>query len=405
MQTAIQRQYAETGIENARRLLTLSLLVAFAVTALVDVTGPLWGDPLGFTTYGGVVRLAVFWAGVSAVTNSALGLLRSQDRLRAFASVSLLQSVVAESLSLLLVAVVRPTPEMFVLGQLVAQVGATAVALVCIPPKRLRWSDRALSLTSIAYGLPLVPAVLSTFVLNTADRLIIQGSLGLDAVARYQVSYNIGSIPLLLLGVLSSVWLPRIFATSEGGERAAVLSASRDALFRLLVPVIIGLSLGAPVMLRLWAPPEYEPDTLLVVTFLIIVAAVPYAASMPVSNTLLAGGRTRSIAAVASGIACVNVVLNLALIPYLGIAGSATATLIAHCLSLVLLRLRARALDAGAPSPVALRIQLALVILFSALVTQLPTTVPFLVARALAAAACVGWFALVIVRITAVRKT
>src|SRR5262249_51709874 len=160
----IQRQFAQGGVGDARRLLTLSLLLAALVTVAADSTGWLWSRQLGFDSYSSPLRLAVFWAGASAVTNSALGLLRSQDRLAMFSGVGMLQSVVAEAMSLLLVTAVRPTASMFVLGRLLAQLFAVALALSLLRPAPLRPQHRALALAGLAYALPLVPAELSTFV-------------------------------------------------------------------------------------------------------------------------------------------------------------------------------------------------------------------------------------------------
>ena len=53
--------------------------------------------------------------------------------------------------------------------------------------------------------------------LEASDRLVLQHYLGSAAVARYAVAYNIGAIPILLLGVLDTVWMPRVFAVATHG--------------------------------------------------------------------------------------------------------------------------------------------------------------------------------------------
>jgi O-antigen/teichoic acid export membrane protein len=389
---AIQRRYAGAdGATAARRLLTFALLAALAITLVVDGTGPLWSPHLGFGGYHGAVRLAVLWAGVSAVTNSALALLRSHDRLLVFSSVSLLQSVVAEAASLALVAAVRPTASMFLLGQLLAQVLALALALASVRPASLRRSDGELVAAALRFGVPLVPAVLGTFVLAAADRFIVQAQLGATAVARYQVAYNIGAMPVLLIGLLNTAWLPRIFAVSDHAERGAVLAAGRDTLYRLLIPVVVGLSVGSPIVLRIWAPPEYRPDDLLVVTAVVIVAVLPYTAGLTASRALLAEGRTARIAVATLVAAVANIVLNLALVPPYGLVGSALATLLAYAgLQQLLARTGGQTV---ARTPPVLVAGLVLAALAALLAPALPTSPGFLVLRALVVLACAGWFA------------
>lgn len=399
LNTAIQREHAASSGTGAPKLLMLSLVLAAVVTAAVDAGGRWWSPYVGFEHYAGAIRLAILWAGASAVTNSALALLRSQDRLLAFSSVSLLQSVVAEALSVLLLITVGPTATSYLLGQLLAQLAALALGLALARPTRLRTTDWGLAKNALGYSLPLVPAVLSTFVLGAADRLILHDQLGATAVARYQIASNLGSIPILLLGVLSSAWMPRIFALTDHTDRAAVLAASRDALYRLLIPVLVGLSLGIPVALRVWAPASYRPDGLLTVTAVVIVSAVPYAAGLSVTRALLAANRTGVIAAATLLAATANIGLNALLIPRFGLIGSPVATLLAYLLLHGVLVLRARTASPVRPTGPPLLLALAAAAAFALLIAAVPTTPGVLLVRTILAVACLGWFGRVLFRL------
>jgi O-antigen/teichoic acid export membrane protein len=393
LRTAIQRRYAsDGGPEAAARLLTFTVVAAILVTAVADGSGPIWSRYLGFDGYGGALRLAVLWAGVSAVTNASLAVLRSQDRLLAFGCVSLIQSVLAEAASLVLVILVSRTATTFVLGQLLMQIAAAILALALAPPKLLRRVDRTLMTGALRYALPLVPAVLCTFVLSASDRLIVQAALGPTAVARYQIAYNVGAMPILLLSVLSNTWMPRIFALGAADQRTAVLAASRDALHRLVAPVILGLSIGSPLVLRVWAPPAYRPEDLLLVTALVIVSAVPYTAGLSSTRALLAEGRTGAIAVANGMAAATNIPLNLVLVPRYGLVGAAVATLLSYLVLQGLLMLPARAtlpLPSGSPWRSVVMIAAGIAALASC---AAPTGGTFLVLRVLLAIACLAWF-------------
>ncbi len=391
LQTAVQWRYARPdGERQARRLITLAIAVAALVCVIVDATGPLWCPRLGLGSYGGAVRYAVIWAALTAVSNAALGLIRSRDRLGAFFAVGLLQSVVAQVLSLVLLLVFARTAAAFLLGQLVAQAAAVAVALAVARPAAVRRRDAAALAAGLRYGLALVPAALAVFALQAADRLIVQHDLGAAAVARYTVANNIGSLPILLLGVLSAMWLPRIFATAEGPLRRAVLARSRDALYRLLVPAIAGLSVGAPIVLRLWAPASYRPDGLQLVVALVALAAFPVAGMYTSQRLLLAAGHTLAVGALTVVAGAANIALNIALVPALGIRGSALAIVLSYCLLHVLLVLPARRAE-GLPLPhvgLAGAIGLAAVVALAA--TRLPVGGPYLLVRLVVALSCLG---------------
>jgi O-antigen/teichoic acid export membrane protein len=340
---ALQKEYAaDPGGSGARALLAFSALAAVALCAVLHATGPLWAPLTGFSSFDTIVVLAVWWACGSSVANSALALLRSQDRLLAFSVVSLLQSVVAAAVSLLLVVLWQPTATTYLYGQVGMHGLAAALGLLLSRPRAFGRRDRLMIRRALGFSLPLVPAVLSTFILNASDRLILQAELGPASVARYHVAYNVASLPMLLLGLLNSAWMPRIFAVKDPAARALVVSTSRDLLLRLLVPVMIGMAAGAPLVLALWAPDSYRPDGLLVVYALVLLTAVPYAAAQAATRTLMAEGRTPFIAVSQAGAAGTNVALNLALIPVLGIAGAALATLISFALLQVVVSRRAR---------------------------------------------------------------
>jgi O-antigen/teichoic acid export membrane protein len=395
----LQRTYAqdEKGPEAALRLVSLLMLVSTGFTALAVVTGPLWAPALGFDGYPAALRLAVLWGGVSAATNGCLALLRSQDRLAAFAAVSLLQSVVAELLAVGLVLFGPATAARFVLGQLLAQVAA----LVLVGLRH-----RTMVRQAMAYGLPFVPATLGTFVLNASDRLVVQHQLGEVPVARYQIAYNVGAMPMLLIGVLNSSWLPRLFAVHDVATRSAVLAASRDALYRLLCPVLIGLALGAPLVLRVWAPESYRPDTLQVVTTIVIVSAVPYTAGLAASRALLSAGHSRAVATATVLAAVTNLGLNVVLVPRAGLSGSALATLIAYTgLHLMLLRAVPRELRVARPT---VRLLGALAVCSAAamlVAAAAPISTGGLVVRTVAAVACLAWFGWEVMRVTGRRGT
>jgi len=398
LQTAAQREYAANSNPlGARRLLGFAIAGALLVSAAAWLTIGLWSKPMGLTHETRALQLAVLWAGSSAITNVSLGLLRSQDRLAAFCAVSLLQSVLAEALSLTYAWVGHASAEDFLWGQVIAQLAAVVLGLCLAPPAMIRAADRKLLERALRYGLPLVPSVLSTFVLSTSDRLIVQAQLGSEAVARYQIAYNVAAMPMLLLSVLSATWMPRLFGIADDSERHDVLRVSRDALYRLMVPVIVGFACGAPLVLRIWAPAQYRPDQLRVVVSIILITVVPFAAQLAMSRTLMAQGRTGVIALATFIGAAANVALNLWLIPPLGLTGSALATLLAYGVLYAVLALGGRGAPIG-PPPRKIQAQLAVATGLALAVTGVAATGPLLALRGLAGLLAVPWFLRIAVR-------
>ena len=400
LQTAVQREYsARANPRGARQLVTAAVGFIVVISAIAWYTVDLWGSALQMADDAPALRLAVLWAGSSALTTVSLALLRSQDKLACFSVVSLVQSVVAEALALGLVKFYRPTADVFLTGQVAAQFLAAFLGLALAPPALLLLRDRAVLSRALLFALPLVPSALSSFVLSTSDRLIIEADLGSEAVARYQVAYNIGSMPMLLLWILHSAWMPRFFGITNDTERRTVLAESRDALYRLLIPVLIGFACGAPLVLRVWAPASYQPDRLLLLVCIVLITAVPSAGQLAVTRALTAEGRTGVTAVVTVLAAALNVGLNIVLVPRLALTGSALATLAAYAFLHVGLSVAGRGGLKVPPPARLLQAQLAGAVGFALLSTGIAATPLTLTIRTIAAAGTVAWFLRVLVRI------
>lgn len=353
LQTAVQRVYTGTdGDERARKLVTLSIVIAVVAGTIVYATGRWWSPVIGLGDFPDPVRYAVIWAAMTAITNPALGLLRSRDRLDAFLTVSLSQSVIAQMLSLGLVIVIQATAANYILGQLIAQIIAVSVALVAVRPKLFTLNDRAMLVSSVLFSIALVPALVAGFVGDASDRLVIQGDLGAVALSHYTLARTIGGFTGILLPLLDFVWLPRLFAIKDQASRRAVLATSRDGLYVLVTTCAIAIAAASPLMLALWAPPSYHPQSLLLITALCAAAAVPLADALVYGQALITSGRTRPIAAATVTTAALNLGLNLLLVPSLGINGSAAITFFCCVLDAVLIRFSARAVGPKTNAPV-----------------------------------------------------
>jgi O-antigen/teichoic acid export membrane protein len=185
---------------------------------------------------------------------------------------------------------------------------------------------------ALRFSTGLVPAAIAGFLFDASDRIVIHGDLGAAPLGRYAVARNIGGFALVLLQLVSFTWMPRLFAIKDRVARRNVLATSRDGLYVLVVTFAIAISAASPVLLALWAPPSYDPQTLLVVTSLVAASALPYADSVIYYQVLVVEGRTRTVAVGFVLLAIVNLGLNLALVPLLGIDGSAGITCFCYAL-------------------------------------------------------------------------
>lgn len=393
LQSAVQRVFANGDHDrDARAIVTLAAVLALGVWALVDATAPLWSGALGLGGYSPTLQYGVTWAALWAVTNAALGLIRSQDKLLAFGIVTLLQSVVAEVLSLVMVLFVHHTASEYVLGHLVAQSAAVCVALIVARPAMLRRRDLPMLVGAVGYSVGLVPAALATFVLDTSDRLIVRADLGTAAVARYAVAYNVASLTMILLYVLNTAWMPRVFALADTKVRTSVLAESRDLLYALLIPIVVGVCAASPIILTIWVPHDYRPDGLLLTVAIVAITAFPYAGMMAAIRVVLFSGNTFVVGVSTAVAALANIGLNVYLVPKLGIAGASLATLCSYGVLFGLLSARSGRILRLPRPPAALIAKILAAVAIGLVSTQLPASPTALAIRAIVAFSCVVVF-------------
>lgn len=385
---AIQRVYASDGDREARKIVTVSLLLAATSFLILTVSGPLWSSALQFGPYRGAVPYAVAWAMCSAVCQTVLGVLRSRDQLGPFALVTLMQTTLSEALSLALVLMVKRTADEYILGELLGQGATLVVGLMLARPVLLRRTDRLMVAAAMRFAVPLIPVTLSGFVLSSAARLVLNADVGRVAAARFTIASNVGSIASLLVYALFETWMPRVFALRDQDTVPKVLSQSRDTLYALLIPATLGLCVASPLLLRLWAPPSFDPDHLQLYVAIICVSTFPYAGATTINRNLMRSSRTQTAARIAATAALVSIVLSLVLVPLLGIAGATLSTLIAYGVMYLRSDRTSQALLPVPRTSARLLAEIALAAGLCFAMLLVPLTLPFLIIRGFAGLCC-----------------
>ncbi|MDD7966793.1 lipopolysaccharide biosynthesis protein [Actinomycetospora lemnae] len=392
---ALVQQRAEDGDDrSARRLITIGTAFALLMTSVAAVTAPVWSTFLGFAGVSSLLVATLLWTVPAVAGQMMLALLLSQDRFRPFALVSLVAAVGGQVVGIGLLVGLARDAGVYAWGGVVSQFAAMALGIVLTRPAFRGVVDSALVRRTLALGLPLTLSMLSMFVLNMGDRVVIQRILGPAEVGRYQVAYIVGYVVVMLVGFTSQAWSPRIAGIADRARRWALLGRARDELYVLLAPVILGVTLAAPLLLRIVAPESFRPEGLVVVVFLVALSAYPFAASGASGRALVTERRTRPIAVLTGVAAVLNIAINIALLDRFGIVAAAGGTLVAFAIQALLQR---RAVPGIAPlprTPLPVLLGIVVVTAVSAASTQLPQTPTWNLVKFALAVACVPYFVL-----------
>ena len=329
---ATQKVFAgEDGHRRARGVLAASALLAVAAGLVAVLAAPAWGPAVGLNRVLDA-RLTALWAACYALAWTSVAMLRSRDSLGMAIVVVALGSLGAQAVGVALAYWWAPTVTSYLCGVIIGQGAAALVGLLALRPDwpalaAVRRHGRA-----FLFGLPMVPQQLSAFILYAGDRVVVRHDLGSAATGRYSVAYNVGSLGVILLVFANQAWMPRVYAVKDRIARSRLLANSRDVLNLLLVPVTCGLAAGAPVVLRIWAPRSFDPAGLTWIVAIVAVSTFPYSQSLSNVRALMSEGRTGRAAVTTLVAAVVNIALNVVMVPFLGITGSAIATALSFVL-------------------------------------------------------------------------
>lgn len=327
---ATQKAFAGVdGTRRARGVLAVAVVLASAAWLLVMLVAPEWSAAIGLDRVLDA-RLAATWGACFALTWTALAMLRSKDSLRIALLVGTLQSLGAQALGVAMLYSWEPTVTSYLCGVIVGQGAAALLGLRALRPDWSALSTIREHLGALRFGLPMVPQQLAVFILFAGDRIVIRHDIGSGATGRYSVAYNVGSLGVLLLVFINQAWVPRIYSISDRGERSHLLASSRNAMNLLLIPVVFGLAVAAPAVLRLWAPRSFDPSRLTLVVAVVAMSTFPYGQFLANVRALMSEGMTGRAALTTLLGATVNIGLNIAMVPALGITGSAIATVLSY---------------------------------------------------------------------------
>ena len=270
-------------------------------------------------------RLFLLTAALQGIFLLVHGQLRWMLRPGAFFRVSLLYGITNLALSLLFV---------YGLGWGVSGIlGAQALGAALASLAALLLQRRHFTLTfdtnklrlMLKFSLPLVPSSIAVLLALYVDRAVIGSLMGMAAVGLYGVGFRFAAVVgVLVVGVGSAV-TPLIY--HDHREPDSPRQISRLLNYYVLAGLAAVLLLGVfsePLMHRLVAP-EYHSAHAVVPT---LAAALLAGSLYAFAPGLSLSKRTFSIALISTLTAALNLLLNLALVPVLGIQGAALATLL-----------------------------------------------------------------------------
>jgi O-antigen/teichoic acid export membrane protein len=283
----------------------------------------------------GLMRIAIGGLWVLTMWEFMLTLFRLEERARAFFLTTILNVVAAIALTVVLVVVLEEGARGLLLGSY-ATGGAFVLVLVAMQWRQLSLRfDLAVLRRLFRFGLPTMPAEVSLYALNFADRLIILRSLGAAEAGLYSLGVRFAQAVNVLVRGFQLAWPPLAYSIRDDGEARRVYATVVTLFVAGCAWVVAGMWLFSRWIVRALAAPEFF-DSYEVIG-LISVAVTLYALYLVLVVILGRTGRTEFNLPAALGALVVNIALNLALVPSLGIVGAGLALVASYLVVLGLM--------------------------------------------------------------------
>lgn len=197
---------------------------------------------------------------------------------------------------------------------------------------------------NIKYAIPMIPKQLSSRLFGQADRYLILLFISPTAVAIYTVVDQFVNIFRIITGILNPTLYPSVTAAWEADEHTEIKKLYHSVLRGytiLCIPTLAGLSILAPNLLELVATPTIAAEG----SHLILLLGCGYliwGAENPIAYILSASEQTDKIAAITVITAIGNIILNILLLPIIGLLGAVVATVSMQLLKTIYMFLAAR---------------------------------------------------------------
>ena len=211
---------------------------------------------------------------------------------------------------------------------------SSVLSFYCITKNSLFFSFTKFK-SMLKFSLPLIPANVGTFILNYADRFILQKLATIAEVGIYALGYKFGyMLPVLVMGPINMIWTPQMFELASKSDKKTI-----EKMFTYIMLILIFCGLGLILLtkdaIRIMATPPFYP-AYKVVSFVVLGYILRGMASF-FWNGIMIAKKTIYIGISVFISALSNILLNILLIPQFRAMGAAYSTAISFFIMFVLI--------------------------------------------------------------------
>lgn len=180
----------------------------------------------------------------------------------------------------------------------------------------------------LRYSIPLVPNVISWWIINASDRVIISFFMDLSANGIYSAANKFSGVITTLYSVFNLTWTESASVNIDSDDRDEFFSKILDIIIRIFgsicLLVISFMPFIFPIMINSKFKEAYYQIPILIVATMFNILISFY------GSIYVAKKKTKEIAKTSFFAAIINIIINCTFIKYIGLYAASLSTLIAY---------------------------------------------------------------------------
>lgn len=329
MPAALSSHYYNSTINLKKYLSTIvwgmmAAVLFFCIIIVMFPKGVLLESGLEFN----YIIVCIFTAGAMGLINMVSNLYRLQRKPWLYGIFSISQSLL---LLLIVILFCSLSPSFFMLtaGRVIYIISFAIISFVLLYRSNLLsldfdkdWFKRI-----IKFSIPTVFYSISAFIFLSSDRFLIKHFCGILEVGYYSAIFQLASLISILGMSLNASWMPWLFENLKKDNYEIKVFIVKLSYFLIGIFMVIGIlfCFSYPYIAKMILPTNYHPY--IETAFPIILGFVFEAIYLIVSPYTFYVEKTKYNGFIGITIAIFNVLLNIYLIPKIGIMGAAYSTL------------------------------------------------------------------------------
>lgn len=311
----------------------ISFALGSTISCFILILSQLW--PQWMPISGPHLRLAIIWIPFSLAYLLSVNIFLAINKVRIFNGVELANQILALCFICLITLTGQKKVEFFFLSMLFAtMICLTGLVIMIIRlAKRFPVPSLTLLWKTLGYGMRAYIVAFLSFLILRVDLLIIKYLLNAEQVGYYSVGVSLADTILLLPAIVGMILFPHLSRQEDINKKWDHTKRVIKTLTPLLLIIIaLGAVLVKPLIKILFGP-VFLPS---VYPFYLLLPGILMISLHPILGSFLASiGYPKQIVYYMLITFVINILLNLILIPKMGIAGSALASSICYTLMFV----------------------------------------------------------------------